>query len=82
MRDIPKVLVSLGMVMMSYKPQDVSIGYMYNVILDGRLIGYVQETLTEWFIKNLRTLKVQDNQVNSQLYSHTHIYCTYMGCGI
>lgn len=53
----------------SYKPQDVSIGFMYNVILDGRIIGYIPETLTEYFITKLRTLKVQGKQVNN-IYFH------------
>lgn len=47
----------------SYKPHDVSIGFMYTVVLDGRIIGYIPETLTELFIKKLRTLKVQGKQV-------------------
>jgi len=65
LRDIPKVLVSLGMCEASYKPQDVNIGFMYNVILDGRIVGFIPETLTELFILKLRTLKVQGKQVNS-----------------
>lgn len=64
LRDIPKVLISLGMCEASYKPQDVNIGSMYTVILDGRIIGYVPDTLTELFIKKLRSLKVQGKQVN------------------
>ncbi|XP_050544143.1 DNA-directed RNA polymerase I subunit RPA2 isoform X2 [Daktulosphaira vitifoliae] len=59
LRDIPKVLKSLGMCDISYKPQDVSIGYEYTVILDGRLVGYVPETIMGLFIKKLRMLKVQ-----------------------
>lgn len=66
LREIPKVLVSLGMFVISHKPQDTSIGFLYNVFLDGRLIGYVPETFTEWFIKNLRMLKVEGSQVNIQ----------------
>lgn len=69
MRDIPKVLVSLGMCEASYKPQDFNIGFVYNVILDGRIIGYVPETLTALFIRKLRTLKVKGKQVN--YYSNT-----------
>ncbi|XP_060854584.1 DNA-directed RNA polymerase I subunit RPA2 [Rhopalosiphum padi] len=63
LRDIPKVLISLGMCEASYKPQDVNIGFVYNVILDGRIIGYVPETLTALFIKKLRTLKVKGKQI-------------------
>lgn len=48
----------------SYKPQDVNIGFVYDVILDGRIVGYVPETLTELFIRKLRTLKVQGKQVS------------------
>lgn len=65
MREIPKVLVSIGMCEVSYKTQDVGIGFMYNVILDGRIVGYIPETLTELFIKKLRTLKIQGKQVNT-----------------
>jgi len=55
----------------SYKPQDINIGFVYNVILDGRIIGYVPETLTALFIKKLRTLKVKGKQVNI-IYIQTH----------
>lgn len=64
LRDIPKVLVSLGMCISTFQPQAVNIGFMYSVILDGRIIGYVPNTLTEFFIRKLRQLKVQGNQVN------------------
>jgi len=47
----------------SYKPLDISIGFMYTIILDGRIVGYIPETLTELFIKKLRTLKIQGIQV-------------------
>jgi len=80
LREIPKVLASLGMFITSYKPQEVGIGFLYNVILDGRIIGYIPETITEWFIKNLRILKVQGNQVNIQFiftYIHMHIVLIY-----
>lgn len=63
LREIPKLLVSLGMCEASYKPHDLSIGFMYTVILDGRIVGYIPETLTELFVKKLRTLKVQGKQV-------------------
>lgn len=69
MRDIPKVLLSIGMCEASYKPQDVNIGFVYDVILDGRIIGYIPETLTELFIRKLRILKVQGKQVNISIYS-------------
>jgi len=55
----------------SYKPQDINIGFVYNVILDGRIVGYVPETLTAFFIKKLRTLKVKGKQVNT-IYTQTH----------
>lgn len=55
----------------SYKPQDINIGFVYNVILDGRIIGYVPETLTALFIKKLRTLKVKGKQVS--YYLHTSV---------
>jgi len=48
----------------SYKPQDINIGFVYDVILDGRIIGYIPETLTALFINKLRTLKVKGKQVN------------------
>lgn len=64
LRDIPKILVSLGMCESSYKPQDVSFGFVYNVMLDGRIIGFIPESLTELFIRKLRTLKVQGRLVN------------------
>lgn len=59
----------------SYKPQDINIGFVYNVILDGRIIGYVPETLTALFIKKLRTLKVKGKQVNI-FYILTHTSAT------
>lgn len=49
----------------SYKPQNDGIGFIYNVILDGRIVGYIPETLTELFINKLRILKIQGKQVNS-----------------
>lgn len=48
----------------SYKSQDIGMGFTYNIILDGRIIGYIPETLTELFIRKLRTLKIQGKQVN------------------
>jgi len=54
----------------SYKPQDINIGFVYNVILDGRIIGYIPETLTALFIKKLRTLKVIGKQVNTIYIIH------------
>ncbi|XP_050434808.1 DNA-directed RNA polymerase I subunit RPA2 [Adelges cooleyi] len=63
LRDMPKVLMSIGMCDASYKPQDVSIEYMYTVILDGRIIGYIPESLISWFVKKLRMLKVQGKQI-------------------
>lgn len=59
----------------SYKPQDINIGFVYNVILDGRIIGYVPETLTAFFIKKLRTLKVKGKQVNT-IYIQIHTRVT------
>jgi len=56
----------------SYKPQDINIGFVYDVILDGRIIGYVPETLTAIFINKLRTLKVKGKQVNTN-YIQTHV---------
>lgn len=50
---------------LSYKPQDFNIGFLYNVILDGRIVGCVPETLTEFFINKLRKLKVQGKHVNT-----------------
>lgn len=80
LRDIPKILVSLGMSISTYQPQAVNIGFMYNVILDGRIIGYIPETLTEFFIKKLRMLKVQGNQVNT-IYTYAHVYTdNYQNC--
>lgn len=73
LRDIPKILLSLGMCEVSYKPH-VSIGFMYTVILDGRIVGYVPETLTELFIKKLRTLKVQGKQVIILIHTHINIF--------
>lgn len=60
----------------SYKPQDINIGFVYNVILDGRIIGYIPETLTALFIKKLRTLKVIGKQVNI-IYIKTLTGVTY-----
>lgn len=71
MRDIPKILVSIGMCDASYKPQDVSIGFMYHVILDGRIVGYIPDSFTEMFILKLRILKVQGKQVNT---IHINLY--------
>lgn len=48
----------------SFKSQDANIGFVFDVILDGRIIGYVPETLINLFIQKLRTLKVQGKQVN------------------
>lgn len=56
----------------SFKPQNIHIGFVYEVILDGRIVGYIPETLTEFFIKKLRTLKVKGIQVN--IYLHSNIY--------
>lgn len=56
----------------SYKPQDINIGFVYDVILDGRIIGYIPETLTAIFINKLRTLKVKGKQVNT-IYIQTHV---------
>lgn len=53
---------------MSYKPQESNIGFLYTVILDGRIVGYVPETLTEYFIKKLRLLKVQGKQVITLIF--------------
>lgn len=67
----------------SYKPQDSDIGFLYNVILDGRMIGYVPASLTEYFIKKLRILKVQGKQVNTiyfQLYLCIFYYIAEIFC--
>lgn len=72
------VLVSLGMCEVSYKPQDVGIGFIYNIILDGRIVGCIPETLTELFILKLRTLKIQGKRVNKYFklfcFISTHNY--------
>jgi len=58
----------------SYKPEDINIGFVYNVILDGRIVGYIPETLTAFFIKKLRTLKVKGKQVNTTgIQTHTGV---------
>lgn len=65
----------------SYKPHDFNIGFLYNIILDGRIIGFIPETLTEYFIKKLRKLKVQGKQVNT-IYFLLHLCICFITDGI
>lgn len=59
---------------LSYKPQDFNFGFLYNVILDGRIVGCIPETLTEYFINKLRKLKVQGKHVNTIFFSFTFMF--------
>ena len=68
--DLPKILVSIGMIPFSSPLTPPTSVTVLDVILDGRVLGVVMETDALRFVKELRMLKVTGSVKVHQIMSN------------
>jgi DNA-directed RNA polymerase I subunit RPA2 len=60
---LPEILTTLGMVPVDSPTPPLEVKY-YNVLLDGRLVGYLPEDTADELVNTLRMLKLDNKEVS------------------